>query len=226
MPPRTELMSPALERALRWAAVAHRGQVRKGVDTPYFQHLAAVAMILDRLGFDEDVVIAGLLHDVVEDAEVHLREVRERFGRVVAELVAACSEQKTTAEGQKRPWSDRKRDHLEALAGATVEARAVVLADKLHNLLSISCDLSDGRQVWSIFNAGRADVVWYYRTTIERLGTGDPRLESLAGHCARLLAEIEGFAEPPAQGPAGTGLGEPGGPSGLAENRETRPPDR
>src|SRR4051812_29594254 len=135
------LLTPKLERALRWAATCHHGQVRKGGEVPYVEHVMAVGWILDRLGFPEDVVVAGLLHDVVEDTEATLEQVRAQFGPRVAALVDHCSEIKTDAQGRKRPWIDRKRDHLEALAAAPVEARAVALADKLHNLLSIQLDL-------------------------------------------------------------------------------------
>lgn len=185
------LFSTTLERALRWAAVCHRGQVRRGGDVPYVEHVLAVALILDRLGFPEDVVVAGLLHDAVEDTEATLEQVRQRFGPEVAAIVGHCSEVKTDARGQKRPWIDRKTDHLEALTAAPVAARAVVLADKLHNLLSIQLDLHDGRPVWSTFHAGRAQVLWYYRATIQRCGAGDDRLETLARHCRELLAAIE-----------------------------------
>ena len=191
MASRDALMSLTLERALRWAAVRHAGQVRKGGNVPYVEHLMGVALILDRLGFEEDLVIAGLLHDVVEDTATTLAEVEAEFGPIVADLVGHGSELKTDEQGQKRPWSDRKRDHLEALTGAPVEARALVLADKLHNLTSIALDLREGRPVWSLFNAERSDVLGYYRTSIERLGTGDPRLETLATRCRALLDEVE-----------------------------------
>ena len=74
---------------MRWSALCHRGQTRKGSDIPYFEHAAAVALILDRAGFDEDVVIAGLLHDVVEDTDATLEDVGARFGPDVREMVAA-----------------------------------------------------------------------------------------------------------------------------------------
>ena len=186
-----DLLSLNLERALRWAATCHHGQFRKGSDTPYVEHLMGVALILDRLGFDEEVVIAGLLHDVVEDTAVTLDQVEARFGADVAATVGHCSEIKTDSQGQKRPWLDRKRDHLEAMAGAPIEARAVILADKLHNLLSIELDLLEGRPVWPSFNAGRDQVLWYYRTTIERLGSGAPGLEALAARGLQVLSAIE-----------------------------------
>jgi (p)ppGpp synthase/HD superfamily hydrolase len=180
-----------LERALRWAAVAHDGQVRKSSPVPYIEHPLAVAMILDRAGFPEDVVIAGLLHDVVEDTTATLNDVRARFGDAVAEIVEGCSEVKVDAQGNKRPWADRKRDHLLTLATASIATKAVVLADKLHNLTSIVLDLDEGRPVWSAFNAGRGDVIAYYRSTLAACGSGDVRLETLSRQATALLDRLE-----------------------------------
>jgi guanosine-3',5'-bis(diphosphate) 3'-pyrophosphohydrolase len=188
---RNHAMTLRLERAMRFAAQAHAGQSRKGSDTPYFEHLAAVALILDRAGFSEDVVIAGLLHDVVEDTPVTFEQVAELFGDTVSDLVRHCSESKTDDQGRKRPWIDRKRDHIAALAHAPAEARGIILADKLHNLISIELDLREERPVWSQFHAVREQVVWYYHATIDVCGQGDPRLEQLAMSCRDVLACIE-----------------------------------
>ncbi len=187
----TEGMTPRLEQALRWSATCHLGQTRKGSGIPYFEHAAAVALILGRAGFDEDVVIAGLLHDVVEDTAVTSEEVAERFGPVVGEIVRHCSEIKHDAEGRKRPWIDRKRDHLAALVGAPASTWAVILADKLHNLIAIELDLNEGRPVWSLFNAERSQVLWYYHATLDGHASDDPRVEGLAGDCRAVLARIE-----------------------------------
>lgn len=191
MPRQVELMTPRLELAFRWAAVCHDGQVRKGSDAPYFEHVAAVGLILDHAGFDEDVVITGLLHDVVEDTVKTVAEVEARFGPVVADLVAHCSEVKTDDRGNKRPWIDRKRDHLAAMAVAPLGARAVMLADKLHNLVSIELDLHEGRPVWSQFNAGRDQVLWYYTTAIEACGRDDSRLATIASACHDALERVD-----------------------------------
>jgi (p)ppGpp synthase/HD superfamily hydrolase len=186
----SEAISPRLEHALRWSAVCHQGQTRRGGGTPHFVHPAAVALLLDRSGFQEDVVIAGLLHDVLEDTAATFEEVATRFGPAVAEIVAACSEQKTDALGKKRAWIDRKRDHLTALAIAPPSARAVILADKLHNLISIELDLHEGRSIWTEFHAEPQQVLWYYRAAIEICGQGDPRLENLARLCHEVLARV------------------------------------
>jgi (p)ppGpp synthase/HD superfamily hydrolase len=180
-----------LERALRWAAANHVGQVRKGSPTPYITHPMAVAMILDREGFDETVVIAGMLHDLVEDTDATIAEVRHRFGDEVAAIVEACSEIKTDTQGAKRPWADRKRDHLAALKHAGVSTRAVILADKLHNLLCIELDLRDGRPVWPTFSAGRSDVLAYYRASLAACGSGDSRLNGLVAAVTAVLDRVE-----------------------------------
>jgi (p)ppGpp synthase/HD superfamily hydrolase len=192
------LYSSRLERALRRAAIWHRGQSRKqvageppGAAIPYVQHLAAVAMILDRLGYPEDVVIAGLLHDAVEDTDASIEAIESEFGREVASLVAWCTERKTEPGATaKRPWIDRKTEHLDHLRGAPEDARAVVLADKLHNLLSMVEDHRAGRPVWDRFNAGPSEVAWYYGAMIETLRGDDPRLKRLADECGKALDEV------------------------------------
>ena len=189
--PPEEIWSIARERALRWAAFLHQGQVRRGSGIPYIEHPMAVAAILDRLGFGEVAVIAGLLHDAVEDTEATLDEVRARFGAEVAAIVDGCSEVKIDAEGHKRPWGDRKRDHLAALAAAPTLDRAVFLADKLHNLICIRLDLDEGHAVWPDFHAPRDRVLAYYRAALSVAGMGDPRLDALAAACRQELDAVE-----------------------------------
>jgi (p)ppGpp synthase/HD superfamily hydrolase len=183
------------ERALRLAASGHRDQVRKGSGVPYIEHPMAVALILDRAGFDELVVIAGLLHDLVEDTDVTLESIREQFGDQVASIVGACSEVKLDEQGNKRPWIDRKRDHLAEIVSASDEVQAVVLADKLHNLLSMKLDLVEGRPVWQTFNAGKEQVLWYYRAMLDACWSSDPRLTPILEECWALLAEVSGLPE-------------------------------
>jgi (p)ppGpp synthase/HD superfamily hydrolase len=185
--------SVAFERALRLAASGHRDQVRKGSDVPYIEHPMAVALIIDRLGFDEEIVIAGLLHDVVEDTDVPLDQIHQTFGDRVAGIVAACSEEKLDVQGRKRAWIDRKTDHLEMVRRSGDEIRAVVLADKLHNLISIQLDLAEGRPVWATFNAGRDQVLWYYGAMLDACHSADPRLARLLDECRVLLAEVAGI---------------------------------
>jgi (p)ppGpp synthase/HD superfamily hydrolase len=186
------LLSHRLDEALRFAAESHHGQTRRGGNTPYFAHVAAVAIILERAGFEEDVVIAGLLHDIVEDTPVTYAEIADRFGNGVAEIVRYCSEAKTDDVGMTRPWIDRKRDHIASLADAPAVARAVVLADKLHNLISIEQSLQERLPVWSSFHAKKEQVLWYYQAIIDQCGGEDEQLEQLVEACRDVLARIEG----------------------------------
>jgi guanosine-3',5'-bis(diphosphate) 3'-pyrophosphohydrolase len=188
-----DLMTLRLERAMRWAAECHQGQTRRGSRTPYVEHVMAAALLLDRAGFDEDIVIAGLLHDVVEDTEATFEDVAARFGPAVADTVRHCSEVKLDAQGNKRPWIDRKRDHLAAMTVAPIAARAVILADKLHNLVAIEFDLLAGRAVWPDFHADREQVLWYYRAAIDACGGEDPRLTRLVAACLDVLARVVSF---------------------------------
>lgn len=192
-----DLLTSRLERVLRWAAECHYGQTRRCSHTPYFEHVMAVALILDRAEFDEDTVVAGLLHDVVEDTAATFADVAERFGPAVAETVRHCSEIKTDAHGHKRPWIDRKRDHLAAMSVAPLAARGIMLADKLHNLISIELDLLEGRPVWSEFHADRQQVLWYYRSAIEACGGDDRRLQRLGVACEEVLARVESLGQEP-----------------------------
>lgn len=98
--------SPRYDAALKLAARAHRDQVRKGTDVPYIAHVAHVSAILLRHGFDEDLAIAGLLHDIVEDCAVPLADIGKEFGERVARMVEAVSEQKR-ADGVPLPWEQR-----------------------------------------------------------------------------------------------------------------------
>ena len=193
-PERFTRPSLAFERALRMAALGHRDQVRKGSGTPYIEHPMAVALILDRAGFEEEVVIAGLLHDLVEDTDVTLDQVRRSFGERVAEIVAACSEEKLDSLGRKRPWIDRKTDHLEVVGQSNDDVHAVVLADKLHNLISIQLDQSEGLPVWSSFNATRAEVLCYYEAMLFACESDEPKLARLLVECRSLLHQVAGIS--------------------------------
>jgi (p)ppGpp synthase/HD superfamily hydrolase len=167
--------SARFDDALAFAACAHRSQVRKGTPdpgVPYIVHPMHVATILRVHGFDEDLCIAGLLHDTVEDCGSDPKEIAAQFGADVADLVCAVSEQKTSATGEKRPWRDRKQDQLDHMQGAGPRVSALKCADALHNAAQTVLDLERaGATVWKRFNAGPADTVWYYRQIVALAGT-------------------------------------------------------
>jgi len=184
--------SPLVERAMRTAAGWHRDDVRKATDTPYITHPASVAMILIRAGFTDDCLLAAaLLHDVVEDTDCTLDELADKFPSVVVEYVAALSEHKLDERGEKRAWKVRKEEHLKEVAAAPLAARAIVLADKLHNLATMCYDITSDADLWSRFNASPADILWYNRTMVAQAAGEDESLQPLAEECRRLIARLE-----------------------------------
>ncbi len=152
-----------LQRAFRYAAEKHAGQTRKQTAVPYLSHLMAVASLVLEAGGDEDMAIAALLHDVVEDCGgmPRLREVRKSFGRRVAKIVEGC----TDSFGDPKPeWMERKKKYLRELKHADADTRLVSASDKLHNVRTILTDYQqDGDAVWSRFSGKKDGTLWYYR---------------------------------------------------------------
>ena len=157
-----------IESALEVAAKAHHEQYRKGTDTPYITHPYAVGMLLMEAGCTETVIIAGLLHDTVEDTDLTLEFIRKRFGEEVAAIVDGCSENKALK------WKARKTERIEALATASPEVCLVTCADKLHNLRTVISEISNHESigndaVWERFHGGIEAQAWYYQAILESL---------------------------------------------------------
>jgi (p)ppGpp synthase/HD superfamily hydrolase len=151
-------------RAVEFAADKHKGQTRKASTIPYIAHLMGVASLVLEAGGDEDLAIAALLHDVVEDCggAPMLKEVRRRFGPRVAKVVEGCTDADTYP---KPPWRERKEKYIRHLRSADADTQLVSAADKLNNVRSILSDYrAIGESVWSRFNGRREGTLWYYRT--------------------------------------------------------------
>src|SRR5262249_6933038 len=121
-------------RAFGFAARAHRGQRRKGETAePYVNHLAEVSRLLAEAsdGRDKVLIIAGLLHDCIEDVGVREAEIAREFGRPVARLVAEVTDDK------RLPKAERKRLQVETVAKKSRRAKMLKLADKTSNLRSL-----------------------------------------------------------------------------------------
>ncbi len=191
--------SQRFEDALVLASVEHREQVRKQTNTPYITHLCHVARILTLYGFDEDTAIAGLLHDIVEDQNYSLGKIREQFGEKVASIVAALTEQKRDALGQKRAWELRKGEGIAQAEQASRDAVAVKIADALHNVSTIIEDWQrEGVKVWNRFHRGPEQTAAYYQRLAEmgqqRLGQ-HPLVQEYETVARRLLELVQAIRE-------------------------------
>ena len=188
------VLGPRTVEALAFAVRKHGSQVRKGTAIPYLTHLLAVASLVGESGGTEDEVIAGLLHDAVEDgggAPV-LEEIRTAFGDLVAEIVAGCTDD--DSGGVKAPWLERKRAYLAHLASAPLPVLRVACADKLHNVRTIERDHKElGPKVFQRFKADREGTLWYYRSLARLFGAliqDEPNLDPGFRALIRELREV------------------------------------
>jgi (p)ppGpp synthase/HD superfamily hydrolase len=171
--------SDRINHAFAFAAKHHDQQVRKGTRLPYLTHPANVAVILTRYGCSEETVVAGILHDVVEDGvrdgwtrDMLEERIGRKFGNSVLATVLAVTERRVDDDGVELSYEDRKADYLQRLALASEEALWVCAADKVHNANSILSDLrrtSFPETVWGRFSAGREGTVRWYRRVADRL---------------------------------------------------------
>ena len=185
-PPR---LGPRLQRAFRYAAEKHAGQTRKQSAVPYISHLMAVASLVLEAGGDEDMAIAALLHDVVEDCGgmPRLREVRKQFGSRVAKMVEGC----TDSFGEPKPeWVERKKDYLREVKHAGAETRLVSASDKLHNVRTILADYRQhGEAIWTRFAGKKEGTLWYYRALSDEYRRRSPNRNTRELEIA--VAELE-----------------------------------
>lgn len=175
-------LGPRFLRAFLFAAEKHTGQVRKASTTPYIAHLMGVSSLALEFGGDEDMAIAALLHDVVEDCggAPMLKAVKRRFGSRVAKIVDGCTD---SDRDPKPPWRERKETYIRHLKGADADTKLVSAADKLHNVRSILSDYREvGESIWARFNGGREGTLWYYRALLKEFQRGKPN---------RLIREFE-----------------------------------
>lgn len=195
--------SDAINHAFAFAAKHHDRQVRKGTKLPYLTHPANVALILARYDQDEETIIAGILHDVIEDCVVEglpseaLKErIGSKFGQPVLEAVLSVTYRKYDDDGVELSSDERKEDYLARLSGANERALWVCAADKIHNASSILADLRrtvDEDNIWRRFGAGKAGTIKWYsdvykrlleigfnKSIVEELGEAVKRLEQYA----------------------------------------------
>ena len=185
--------------AVAFAIRIHGEQVRKGTSTSYLTHLLAVASLVGESGGSEDEVIAGLLHDAVEDGggTPVLEEIQAAFGPGVAYIVKSCTDDESV--GEKAPWLERKRTYMANLLTAPMSVLRVVCADKLHNVQAIAKDLRNhGSAVFERFRGDREGTLWYYRSIARLFGAliqDEPGLDAGLRAMIRELRESVGRME-------------------------------
>ena len=167
-------MTERLQKAIDTASRLHAGQLRKGDgDLPYISHPFSVAWILGRHTADEDILVAALLHDVLEDVPGYgYEDLRNDFGEEAARIVRELTEDKdpNVESDGRATWQYRKETYLQMLIHDSEAALMVCAADKIHNLRSMSAAYAEqGESLWQQFNSPPEKKLWYYEEVLKVL---------------------------------------------------------
>ncbi|MBO4508774.1 MAG: bifunctional (p)ppGpp synthetase/guanosine-3',5'-bis(diphosphate) 3'-pyrophosphohydrolase [Spirochaetaceae bacterium] len=157
-------ISLTIHEAINFAAIKHQNQKRKGTELPYFVHPMEVMQILTENGCDEEVIIAGILHDTLEDTNTKPEEIEAKFGKSILDIVL------TESEDKSKTWRERKQHTIDCLKNDSMETKLVCCADKLSNIKSMYADLQNqGEKLWERFNASKDDIKWYYESIVNAI---------------------------------------------------------
>ena len=164
------IMTDLVSEAIVFSTMAHDGMRRRKSESPYILHPMEVAAIIGTMTDDQEVIAAGLLHDVVEDAGITIGEVGEKFGRRVMELVASETENKREDLPPEDTWKIRKEETLQKLKESEdISVLMIWIGDKLSNIRTIYRDfLLEGDIVWNKFHQSDIKLqAWYYRSILK-----------------------------------------------------------
>lgn len=160
------------EKALLFAIQAHMGQVRKSEpDKPMIIHPIGVGKLLESFGYDDNVVAAGYLHDVVEDTKYTIQDIEREFGKDIASLVMGASE-----PDKSLSWEERKKHTIEETKKLPLRNKLVICADKINNLEDLFLKFEKtGQRDFSAFKRGEESQRWYYTSVYESLIYGEDK---------------------------------------------------
>ncbi|MBT4334451.1 bifunctional (p)ppGpp synthetase/guanosine-3',5'-bis(diphosphate) 3'-pyrophosphohydrolase [archaeon] len=157
-----------ITKAFEFAHEAHLGQKRKGTGAPYIIHPMEVSIILMKNNATPNAVIAGLLHDTVEDTDTTMEDIEKEFGRGVAELVRGATEpskleKKKITIKPENIWKTNKSHTIKFIKTANRDMKMLSCADKLSNIrTTIEDHKIMGEKVWEKFHAPKEEQKWYY----------------------------------------------------------------
>ena len=159
------------ERALEFAMRAHKGQQRKGSSVPYIVHPIETALIAMTLTRDQDIIIASLFHDIIEDTRYSAKDIEDRFGSRIAHLVQMESENKRKGQDASETWKLRKQEFIDGLDEKSKDEKIIALADKLSNMRATRQGyLKNDEKFWERFHQKDKKMHgWYYRTVANKL---------------------------------------------------------
>lgn len=163
-------MSEKLNEAIAFAVQMHSGQRRKMENIPFILHPMEVAAIAGGLTTDEDVIIAALLHDTVEDTQATSEEIQNKFGERIARYVSSETEDKRQDRPPEDTWKIRKEETLKELFETEdINVKILWLSDKLSNMRALLRSyIKMGDKAFEFFHQkDKSQQAWYYKSVAE-----------------------------------------------------------
>lgn len=191
------IFTPRLDEAIKLASRLHREQTRRDIGkTPYISHLVSVATLLSEVTNDEDIIIAGLMHDALEDVPGYtyddlVRDCGERVALIVKHVTEPLDANKDMND--QMPWLERKEIYLNNLRNGGAESAMVSSADKIHNTESFIRDSKyEDENFLSRFSSSARNRLWFHEQVLlvvmEKLGENHPLVK-------KLITSTEAFRE-------------------------------
>lgn len=176
-----------IEYAIYYATKAHKGQKRKVEDMDMIFHPYTVGMNLQRNGCEENIVAAGILHDVVEDTPHTFEDIEKEFGKEVMNYVYDASEPDKSLE-----WEERKKHTIEHIKNAPLGSKFIVACDKISNLedLADCIELYGEEKAWSSLKRGKDKQKWYYTNVYESCINGVDENHPIFKRYKQVLEEL------------------------------------
>lgn len=160
-----------LDKAIVYAVKAHAGVERRGKGFPYIVHPLEAVSIVSTITKDQELLAAAALHDVVEDTNITVEEIKKEFGERVASLVASESDLIVEGKSEGDSWKERKQFAIDRLKKLSRDGKIVAIGDKLSNARALLRDYHEiGDKLWDIFHTkDPKDHEWHYRGLADSL---------------------------------------------------------
>jgi len=153
-----------IEKAARIAIIKHKDQRRKDEDFPYIIHPFMVANKLAQNGFSDEVIAAGLVHDVLEDSDTSRHNLAQELGENIVNIVSEVT------HDDSLDWEAIKEKYAKSIENISMEAKAVIVSDKIHNAENImEAHKRLGSDLWKKFNRGKDKKIWFEELVLQSL---------------------------------------------------------
>lgn len=153
-----------LDTAIKFAVDAHKGAERRGKGFPYIIHPMEATEIVSTMTSDQELLAAAMLHDCIEDTPVTYDQIKDEFGKRVADLVRSESDIVVENKTESESWHERKQAAIDRIANSSRDAKIVAMGDKLSNMRAINRDYKEiGDKLWDKFHVtDKSEHKWHY----------------------------------------------------------------